>query len=101
MTPEGRVKAAVKRILDQFKPVWYFMPVQGGYGKAGVPDFIVCANGNFFSVECKADGEKPTQLQSLQMSLIMAANGVAIVTVGLSETMWVAKHLQMMGCQPK
>lgn len=77
MTPEGKVKASVKKLLDSYAPfVWYFMPVQRGLGcKRGVPDFIGLCNGAFFAIETKAPGKKPTQLQQYMMEQIRKAGG--------------------------
>ena len=44
MTPEARVKKAVKALLDQYE-VYHFSPQSGIYGAAGVPDHIACVNG--------------------------------------------------------
>lgn len=74
MTPEGRIKEVVKNILNQYKNVWYFMPVSGGYGKHGIHDFIVCVAGKFLSIECKAGG-KATDLQTAVGYTIEAAGG--------------------------
>ena len=38
-TPEGAVKAAVKKILDEMG-IYHFSPVQNGMGRAGIPDII-------------------------------------------------------------
>lgn len=59
-TPEGKVKKAVKKILDHFG-VMYDMPVPGGYGKSQL-DFTCCIPpvGLFMSIETKAPGEKLT-----------------------------------------
>ena len=35
MTPEGKVKDKIKKLLDKYG-VYYFMPVQMGYGPAGL-----------------------------------------------------------------
>lgn len=80
-TPEHRIKSLVKKLLDSYSPaVWYFMPVQRGLGcKRGVPDFVGVCNGRFFSVETKAPGKKPTQLQWYMMGLIGKAGGKAFV----------------------
>ena len=77
-TPEAKVKAAVRKILAEFG-VYYFSPPANGYGKAGVPDIIVCVNGYFLAIECKANGNKPTELQKREISLIQKAGGFAIV----------------------
>ena len=75
MTPEGKVKAAVKRILDRYDPVWYFMPVQSGYGKQGIPDYVICANGFFIVVECKAGTNRLSSLQTATRRTIEDAYG--------------------------
>lgn len=65
MTPESKVKAAVKKILAA-RGAWFFMPSARAYGTAGVPDFIGCYKGRFFAIETKARGNKPTALQVFQ-----------------------------------
>lgn len=78
MTPEGRVKAQVKKILDSYKPdLWYFMPIPRY--QAGIPDFIGCYYGKLFAVETKAGNNKPTGLQANVISSINRAWGHAIV----------------------
>jgi len=79
MTPEGKVKAEVKRLLTE-AGAWFCMPVGGQFGKAGVPDFLCLLNGVFFSVETKAKGGKTTKLQDMEMAKIRAAGGFALVT---------------------
>ena len=78
MTPEGKVKARVKKILDSIG-AYYFMPATGGYGRSGVPDIVGCLNGVFFAIECKANGGKPTALQLREIDRINAVGGFAIV----------------------
>ena len=77
-TPEGKVKAAVKKLLDQHN-IYYFMPATGGYGRSGVPDFICCVKGNFVAVETKAGKAKPTALQMREMERIKNSGGLAFV----------------------
>ena len=43
-TPEGKVKARVRRILEINK-VYHFLPATGGYGRSGIPDIIGCYRG--------------------------------------------------------
>ena len=57
MTPEGKVKHAVKKFLVE-NGVWYFMPVSNGMGQVGIPDFVCCHRGYFYAVECKAPGKR-------------------------------------------
>lgn len=80
MTPEGRTKAKVKRVLG--KPGIYFhMPVQNGMG-APTLDFVGCAAGQFFAIETKAPGKKPTPRQEITISQMQAAGGKVFVIDG-------------------
>jgi hypothetical protein len=55
------------------------MPVTGGYGNSGAPDFLVCLAGRFIGIECKAGKNQPTALQEKNLSLIRKAGGTAMV----------------------
>jgi hypothetical protein len=74
MTPEGRVKKNISRVLAAFPFVYSFMPVQYGMGAAGV-DYH-CVAGKYFYVdgmikmvpvaffiEAKKPGGEPTYRQ--------------------------------------
>jgi hypothetical protein len=78
MTPEAKVKARVKKILTDMG-AYYAMPQSGGYGNSGTPDFLVCYQGAFVGIECKANGNKPTALQSHHMMQIRKAGGRSFV----------------------
>jgi Holliday junction resolvase len=77
-TPEGKVKAKVKRILDNHK-VYHFSPPGMGLGRAGIPDIIACFNGKFIAIECKAGKGQPTLLQSRELGRIDMAGGKTFV----------------------
>ncbi len=77
MTPEAKVKARVRKILDDLG-VYYFMPATGGYGRSGVPDFVACVRGAFWGIECKAGDNQPTALQHRELRLIAASGGIAL-----------------------
>jgi hypothetical protein len=78
MTPEGEVKEEIKRNLDKLG-VYYFCPVQMGYGKRTV-DFLCCVNGKFVGIEAKAiGGKKLTKQQASILNKIMVSGGVGIV----------------------
>lgn len=77
-TPEGKVKAKVKKILDTYG-AYYFMPATGGYGKSGVPDIVGCYKGFFFAIECKAGKGKTTALQDKNLDAIVATGGLTAV----------------------
>jgi Holliday junction resolvase len=78
MTPEGKVKDKVKKILKEMG-AYYVMPATGGYGSSGAPDFLICYSGMFYGVECKANGNEPTALQTKHLASIRDAGGRAIV----------------------
>lgn len=97
MTPEGKVKAHVKSILRRYQPdVWYFMPVSGGYGRHGIPDFVCCIKGKFFCIECKAGTGELTELQATTLLQINDAGGVTLV-VRSTEDQALLGYLQMVG----
>jgi Holliday junction resolvase len=77
-TPEKRVKGKVVSILKD-EGVYYFFPATHGYGRSGIPDIIVCVNGVFLAIECKAGNNKPTALQIRELENIRRSGGVAIV----------------------
>lgn len=74
-TPEGKVKAKIKKILKEHN-IYYAMPMGTGYGNSGVPDFLCCLNGKFLAVEAKANGGIPTALQHKHLDDIQKASGV-------------------------
>lgn len=77
-TPESKVKARVKLILKNLG-AYYVMPVTGGYGNSGAPDFLVCIRGKFIGIECKSGNKKPTALQLKNLDLIDKAGGWTFV----------------------
>jgi len=77
-TPESKVKAKGKEIFDKYG-AWYFFPAQNGYGRAGIPDAIVCYKGCFLAVEFKAGYNKTTPLQEREIVAIHKAGGSAMV----------------------
>jgi Holliday junction resolvase len=78
MTPEKKVKTKVVAILKELG-AYYFYPVTGGYGAAGVPDIVGCYRGRFFAIECKAGKGKTTALQERNIAQIKEQGGLAIV----------------------
>ncbi len=77
-TPEGKVKAAIKKMFTDHG-VWYCMPMGQAFGRRGVPDFIACVRGVFLAVEAKAKGGKPSKLQLLEMQKILDIGGIALI----------------------
>jgi Holliday junction resolvase len=77
-TPEAKVKARVKKTLDEMG-IYHFSPFQAGMGRAGIPDIICCYNGLFVAIECKAGKGKTTALQEREINAIRTAKGLAFV----------------------
>jgi hypothetical protein len=100
-TPEGKVKDAVKAVLNAYTPVWYFMPVSGGYGVHGIPDFVCCVAGRYLVIECKAGRGRPTALQLLQLNGIRGAGGVSLLIRSVDEASDVVAYLHMLGAHLK
>jgi len=80
MTPEGRVKNGVKQVLKS-KGIWYFMPMQNGFGVVGIPDFICCWDGQFLAIETKAPGKRgdTTANQDRKLQEICDHGGYSLV----------------------
>jgi hypothetical protein len=84
MTPEGKVKAKVKKLINwhlTLSPqlIYTYMPVPGGFGSPSL-DFIGCASGHFYAVETKAKGKKLTAQQE-QTARVMRQAGAAVFEV--------------------
>jgi hypothetical protein len=77
-TPEKKVKKRVRAVLDKMG-AYYVMPVTGGYGNSGAPDFLVCLRGRFIGIETKAGKGKTTALQDMNLAKINSSGGVALV----------------------
>lgn len=81
MTPEGRVKDKIDKLLKQYR-VYAFKPVQTGMGKPGL-DYFCCFRGWFFAIEAKAEGKRLTERQEITRNEILAAWGRVFVIAGV------------------
>lgn len=77
-TPEALVKKRIRKILEDSN-TYFAMPIGTGYGNSGVPDFLVCYQGDFIAIEAKAGKGKTTALQDAHLAKIRAAGGIALV----------------------
>lgn len=97
MTPEGRVKKAIKdafKILESNgKKIWYHMPVQNGMG-APTLDFVICIDGKFWAIEAKAPGKHTTPRQEETIRAITAAGG-HVMLFDRADSKWIATWLLM------
>ena len=90
MTPEGKVKKKIKEVLDKYG-VYYFMPVQMGYGPSGL-DFHCGVKVRHihigFYVEAKDFEEEPTKRQVDLIKKLRAMNAkVFVIDDDISLTM--------------
>lgn len=97
MTPEGRVKEAIKKHLTSRgvwfagKPPpavvtgWMYMPVSNGMGVSGIPDFCGVLMGRPTYIEAKAPGGTPTENQKTRHREIQSAGGVVLVVASVEE----------------
>lgn len=81
MTPEGKVKARIKKILDAQIGMYYFMPVQNGMGQPSL-DYVGWHHGLPFAIEAKAPGNTPTQRQEATIQKMVAAGARVFVIDG-------------------
>lgn len=80
MTPEGKVKDRVKKILKKlYADVYIYMPVANGYGRRAAPDFFIIIEGLMFGIETKANGNVPTELQEREMRALRRAGACVLV----------------------
>jgi hypothetical protein len=78
MTPEGKVKAKVKRALEKLRRKYHFMPVQNGMGAPAL-DIFCCIEGFFVAIETKVPGKHMTERQMVTASQIADAGGLVFV----------------------
>ena len=78
LTPEAKVKANVRKLLDELK-IYHFMPPANGFGRAGIPDIIGCMDGHFIAIECKAGKGTTTALQGRELNAILNNGGTVFI----------------------
>ena len=94
---EGLLQAAIVRAIKRRYPkAWVFHPVGGPYQEAGVPDLLVCVEGNFVGIEIKnpRPGEsrealtsRVTHRQRAHIRALNRAGGTAGVATSVEEAM--------------
>lgn len=79
--PEGKVKQKVSGLLKATPGTYYDMPVPGGFGGSTL-DYVGCHRGDFFAIETKAPGKKPTPRQRQIIARMTAAGAKVFVIDG-------------------
>jgi hypothetical protein len=77
-TPEGKVKAKIKRELKELACLYDFWPVPTGYGKRTL-DILLCAGGWFIAIEAKKKDGQLTDMQEITAAEIRAAHGLVFL----------------------
>lgn len=77
MTPEGRVKSAVDKVLISAQ-AYYHKPVQNGMGAPAL-DYSVIHRGVAAVIEAKDFGKRPTPRQTRTMKKVIAAGGAVFL----------------------
>ncbi len=77
MTPEGKVKLAVDKVLVSAK-AYKHKPVMNGMGAPAL-DYHVCHRGVYAGIETKARDKKPTVRQIRTMKDVVAAGGAVFL----------------------
>jgi hypothetical protein len=77
LTPEGKIKKAIKKILGE-ESILFYMPMGSGWGRSGMPDFVLSVNGIFVGIEAKAGSNTPTDLQARELNKINQSGGLGI-----------------------
>lgn len=77
---ENKVKGYLKKKGAYFIKYWGGSGASGKtFTKSGVPDLLVCLNGQFMGIEIKASSGKPSELQIYNLGKIHNANGLAVL----------------------
>ena len=77
-TPESKVKANVRKLLDDLK-IYHFMPPANGFGRAGIPDIVGCMDGHFIAIEWKAGKGTTTAHQDRELNAILNHGGSVFI----------------------
>jgi hypothetical protein len=79
-TPEGKVKAAIRKELDR-QGIWHYIAAAGPYSVHGIPDIVCVWQGRALYIEVKAPGKRAgtTANQQRMLRLIAEAGGIACV----------------------
>ena len=76
--PETKFKERVQKDLDKLHNCWFVKIQQVSI--RGIPDFLICVNGNFIALELKKDEDTVrNKLQEWTLQAIALAGGMSFV----------------------
>ena len=83
VTPEGKVKMFVRKFMkEHFPDHFYYSPMGGAFGKAGMPDHIYLWKGILVGIEIKADKGRLSSLQEETLKQMSAQGALCAVVYG-------------------
>lgn len=86
VTPEGKVKMYIRKFMRlHFPGHWYYSPMGGPFGKAGIPDHLYLWKGILIAIEAKADGGRLSALQEQTMKDMSSQGALCAVVYGKDE----------------
>lgn len=86
VTAEGKVKMYVRKFMrEHFPGHFYYSPMGGAFGKAGMPDHLYLWNGILVGIEIKADKGKLSALQEETLKQMSAQGALCAVVYGRDE----------------
>jgi len=93
---ESQLRDKVKKVLAETK--WYYQKISDRF-TAGIPDYILCIDSRFVTLELKVDARSMTPLQSYTRERIENAGGYYVCLKYINSTKtfevdWRAKTLQ-------
>lgn len=88
------MKDEIKNLLESYgSELYYFMPVQTGYGKRGL-DFFVCFKGMFIAVEAKRSRGYAKKFQEDLIEQVRDAHGHAILCDDVAQLTELLQYIQ-------
>lgn len=78
MTPESKLKRALKDLLNERGAYWCAV-AEGAYAKPGDPDIIACYKGTFIGIEAKTYEGTQSEWQKLREKMIVRAGGMYLL----------------------
>lgn len=59
--------------------VWFLKVWGNGIQRSGIPDLLICCNGQFIGCELKCESGKATELQMYELKQIQRSGGYAMI----------------------
>lgn len=82
MTPEGKIKAGIKKTLKD-KGVYCYSVNSSGLGSTGFPDLLLVVRGQLITIEVKSDEKRhPTLRQQYMMRRLREAGAITLLVHG-------------------